>query len=75
MRKLAVELRELGGSLEAEESTIGVLRAADRVESGARDVVDHAAWRSFQVGLALFGLFVVYRLLSWWLGRKVAPTA
>lgn len=75
LRKLAVELRELGGSLEAEESTIGVLRAADRVESGARDVVDHAAWRSFQVGLALFGLFVVYRLLSWWLGRKVAPTA
>jgi len=70
LRGLAVELRELGAAIQADGSASGVLQTVDQAEAGARSVVDHAAWRAFQVGCALFVMLVAYRLLAWWLQRR-----
>ncbi|MCP4005533.1 MAG: hypothetical protein GY725_15190 [bacterium] len=70
LRQLAVELRELDAGLEDDAIKMGLLRTVDQAQSRARDLVDHAALRVFQVGLAFFALLFIYRLMSWVLARS-----
>ncbi len=73
LRALAAELQELSAS-EGVVQTGGVLQeTVARAESGARDVVDHAAWRGAQLLLGAFALLVLYRVVVARLRARSVP--
>ncbi len=64
LRGLALELDALLESHGVEATFGGVDSAVSHAEVGLRSVVDHAAWRGFQLLIALFGLLLAYRLVA-----------
>lgn len=66
LRGLAEELR----ALDAAQGGGGLAASAERLRGSAARVVDHAAWRVFQLLVVLFLLLFAYRLLSALLRRR-----
>jgi len=69
LRALAAELEALAGSPALETTLGGFGSTVSSAEASGRSVVDHAAWRGFQLLLAFFALLLAYRVVA----ARLAP--